>query len=89
MLCVYLSSISDLRIDSASLVIKTTPEKIYKAFTQQSACFIMTTDLAPEKGGTLVTFIADQVPEGITQEDHIKGMESSIENLEHYMAAKS
>jgi hypothetical protein len=47
---------------------------------------IMTTELAPEKGGTLVTFTAEQVPEGITHDDHIKGMESSLENLAGFIA---
>jgi uncharacterized protein YndB with AHSA1/START domain len=48
---------------------------------------IITTELKAEKGGTLVTLTAEQVPEGITQEDHIKGMESSLENLAKFIAA--
>jgi uncharacterized protein YndB with AHSA1/START domain len=155
---------SDQRIDTASLLIKATPVKIYRALTEQSAIrewkaptgmqmeifhynvneggtyrvalryddkkakgkagdnsdvvngrflelvpgkkiveairfdspdpafsgeMIMTTELTPEKGGTLVTFTAEQVPEGITHEDHIKGMESSLGHLGHYMAARA
>jgi uncharacterized protein YndB with AHSA1/START domain len=152
---------SDRRIDTASLLIKATPGKIYRALTEQSAIrewkapagmqmeifhynvnvdgtyrvalryndkkakgkagdnsdmvngrfieliaakkiveairfdspdpafageMIVTTELAPEKGGTLVKFTAAKVPEGITQEDHIKGMESSLENLSKFIA---
>jgi uncharacterized protein YndB with AHSA1/START domain len=47
---------------------------------------IMTTELNPEKGGTLVTFTAEQVPEGIAHSNHIKGMESSLENLAEFIA---
>jgi uncharacterized protein YndB with AHSA1/START domain len=50
---------------------------------------VMTTELQAEKGGTLVTLTAEQVPEGITHEDHVKGMESSLENLGRYMATRA
>jgi uncharacterized protein YndB with AHSA1/START domain len=42
---------------------------------------IMTTELTPEKGGTRITFTAENVPTGITYDDHIKGMEDSLEQL--------
>lgn len=42
---------------------------------------ILTTELSPEKGGTRVTFTAENVPPGIAHEDHIKGMEASLEQL--------
>jgi uncharacterized protein YndB with AHSA1/START domain len=38
-------------------------------------------DQAPD--GTLVTVVAENVPTGITPEDHNAGMQSSLENLAH------
>lgn len=35
--------------------------------------------------GTLVEFIADDVPEGISAADHFAGMTSSLENLASYL----
>ncbi|MEO8173240.1 MAG: SRPBCC domain-containing protein [Sediminibacterium sp.] len=46
---------------------------------------IMTTELATEKGGTRVTLIAEQIPPGITPEDHAAGMDSSLENLKVFL----
>jgi hypothetical protein len=46
----------------------------------------LTTDLIVEKGGTRVAFIAEQVPEGISHEEHLNGMESSLQNLEKFLA---
>lgn len=42
---------------------------------------IMTTELEPEKGGTKVIITATHVPLGISVEDHLVGMESSLANL--------
>lgn len=42
---------------------------------------MLTTELTSKKGGTRVTFIAENVPAGISHEDHIKGMEASLEQL--------
>lgn len=39
--------------------------------------------------GTLVEFIADDVPVGITAEDHVAGMTSSLENLARYLETSS
>lgn len=41
----------------------------------------LTTTLAPVTGGTKVTVTAENVPAGISEEDHRKGMESSLRNL--------
>ena len=45
----------------------------------------MTWSVAPEGGGTLVDFVADDVPDGITAEDHAEGMGSSLTNLAAYV----
>jgi len=44
----------------------------------------MTTLLKPVPGGTEVTFVASDVPAGISAEDHQQGMLSSLENLARY-----
>jgi uncharacterized protein YndB with AHSA1/START domain len=36
--------------------------------------------------GTEVTIVAEQVPPGIRAEDHLVGMQSSLEHLEHFLA---
>jgi uncharacterized protein YndB with AHSA1/START domain len=41
----------------------------------------MTWSLAPVQGGTEVTIICENVPEGIRQEDHDVGLRASLENL--------
>jgi len=41
----------------------------------------ITTTLAPVKGGTKVTVTANDVPAGISEDDHRRGMESSLRNL--------
>ena len=41
----------------------------------------MTWQLTPVDGGTLVEIIAEDVPDGISAEDHATGMTSSLENL--------
>lgn len=48
---------------------------------------IVTTDLAQEKGGTRVTFTAENVPPAISQEEHIKGMGSSLELLDAFVVS--
>ena len=47
---------------------------------------IMTWALETVVGGTLVTFRADDVPAGISAEDHIAGFTASLENLAAYVA---
>lgn len=42
---------------------------------------LMTWLLEPVAGGTRVTVIADNVPPGISQEDHAAGLRGSLENL--------
>ena len=46
----------------------------------------MTWELAPEAGGTRVTFRADDVPAGISPEDHAAGMTSSLAKLAAHLA---
>jgi len=41
----------------------------------------ITTTFTPVTGGTKVTFICEDVPLGIKEEDHAKGMTSTLENL--------
>lgn len=41
----------------------------------------ITTQLIPVSDGTKVTFSAENVPHGISAEDHRRGMESSLRNL--------
>ena len=45
----------------------------------------MTWSLAPVPGGTEVTIIADNVPDGIGKADHDTGMQSSLENLARFV----
>ncbi len=41
----------------------------------------MTWTLEPEKDGTLVTIRAEDVPRGIRPDDHLAGMNSTLDNL--------
>lgn len=45
---------------------------------------IMTWSLQPAPGGTTVTVTAENVPAGISAEDHAAGLASSLENLERF-----
>lgn len=46
---------------------------------------IMTYELANRDEGTLVTIIAENVPSGISPEDHLAGMNSTLTNLADYL----
>lgn len=46
---------------------------------------MMTWQVAPHEGGTRVDFIAEDVPEGISAEDHAEGMAASLTNLVRYL----
>lgn len=46
---------------------------------------IMTWQLTPVDGATRVDFIADNVPEGISAEDHAVGLSTSLTNLADYV----
>ena len=46
----------------------------------------MTWQLTPTEDGTLVEFIADDVPPGISAEDHAAGLTSSLDNLAAFVA---
>ena len=45
----------------------------------------MTTELSPQKNGTLVTLTAENVPAGITPEHHAIGMQPSLTSLDRYI----
>ena len=46
----------------------------------------MTWEVAPDSGGTRVDIRADDVPAGISAEDHAAGLSSSLANLASYLA---
>jgi uncharacterized protein YndB with AHSA1/START domain len=46
----------------------------------------MTWSLDPNSGGTDVTIRCDNVPEGITEQDHAIALRSSLDNLANYVA---
>ena len=46
---------------------------------------IMTWQVTPVEGATRVDFIADDVPDGISAEDHAVGLSSSLANLADYV----
>ncbi|MBX3529871.1 MAG: SRPBCC domain-containing protein [Rhizobiaceae bacterium] len=46
----------------------------------------MSWTLSPAAGGTLVTITAENVPPGISAEDHAAGLSSSLENLARFVA---
>jgi len=48
----------------------------------------MVWDLEPANGGTRVIFLAEDVPPGISKEDHDSGLRSSLENLARYVEGK-
>lgn len=47
----------------------------------------MTWQVTPVDGATRVDFIADNVPDGISAEDHAVGLSSSLANLAEYVGA--
>jgi uncharacterized protein YndB with AHSA1/START domain len=47
---------------------------------------IMTWSLAEVDGGTRVDVVADDVPPGISADDHVDGMNSSLSNLAAYLS---
>jgi len=46
----------------------------------------MTWEVTPVNGGTRVDITADDVPDGISAEDHAQGLASSLENLARFLA---
>jgi uncharacterized protein YndB with AHSA1/START domain len=46
----------------------------------------MTWEITETRGGTRVEFRADDVPDGISAEDHAAGLTSSLANLARYLA---
>ncbi len=48
----------------------------------------MVWDLEPAAGGTRVIILAEDVPPGISKEDHDTGLRSSLENLARYVEGK-
>ena len=45
----------------------------------------MTWRLTPEAGGTRVTIVADNVPTGISRQDHEAGLASTLDNLARFI----
>ena len=45
----------------------------------------ITTTLAPVLDGTKVSFVAENVPDGISEADHRAGMESTLKNLANFI----
>ena len=45
----------------------------------------MTWAVSAVEGGTIVEFIADNVPDGISADDHAVGLAASLENLAGYL----
>lgn len=52
-----------------------------------SGTMTMTWAIRSVESGTLVEFVADDVPVGISAEDHAAGMASSLENLADHLGA--
>ncbi|ENN87116.1 Aha1 domain family protein [Rhizobium freirei PRF 81] len=50
-----------------------------------SGTMIMTWSLAEVSAGTNVTIICENVPYGISEEDHDEGLKSTLENLANYL----
>ncbi len=48
----------------------------------------MTWTLVPETDGTLVTIRAEDVPRGIRPEDHLAGMNSTLDNLASFLGGQ-
>lgn len=49
---------------------------------------VMTWSLEPSAGGTLVTIVAENVPPGVSAEDHAAGLASSLDNLAGFVGAR-
>lgn len=49
----------------------------------------MVWDLEPADGGTRVIFLAEDVPPGISKQDHDTGLKSSLRNLARYVMGAS
>lgn len=54
-----------------------------------SGTMIMSWTALPVAGGTRVDIRADDVPVGISPDDHVAGMNSSLDNLARYLATQS
>lgn len=48
----------------------------------------MVWELEPAPGGTRVIFLAEDVPEGISKQDHDEGLNSSLDNLTAYVTGR-
>lgn len=49
----------------------------------------MVWDLEPADGRTRVIFLAEDVPPGVSKEDHDKGLRSSLQNLARYVVGSA
>ncbi|MDF0490162.1 SRPBCC domain-containing protein [Sphingomonas sp. H39-1-10] len=80
-------STADTNIVVARFVELEAEERIVEAISFESAepafggTMRLTTTMKPVTGGTKVTFLAEEVPPGINDSDHVAGMESVLKNL--------
>lgn len=75
----YLDIVPDARVVQAVDFVSDDP-----AF---AGTMTMTWEVRAAEGGTLVEIIADDVPDGISAEDHATGLASSLENLARHLGS--
>jgi uncharacterized protein YndB with AHSA1/START domain len=73
----YVDIVPDLRVVQTVDFVSDDPEF--------DGTMLMTWEVAAVDGGTRVTITADNVPDGISAEDHATGLASSLANLAHYV----
>jgi uncharacterized protein YndB with AHSA1/START domain len=84
-------STTDSDIVNGSFVELVADERIIEDVTFESddpafsGTMRITTSLAPVAGGTKVTITAENVPSGISEEDHRAGMNSTLKNLANFI----
>ena len=84
-------SSADSDVVEARYVDITPGERVVQAVDFQSddpafaGTMTMTWAVQQVEGGTRVEIVADDVPDGISAEDHAAGLNSSLDNLAHYL----
>lgn len=75
------------RTDTASRVIAASPERVYAALIDPDAfaTWLPPAGMTGRLDGTRVEIRADDVPSGISAEDHAEGLASSLANLAAYL----
>lgn len=74
----YIEIVPDVRVVQAMDFVSDDP-----AF---AGTMTMTWDVRAEAGATVIEITADDVPDGISAEDHAAGLASSLENLARHLA---